>query len=605
LLREHKLLVLSIINSRVAVARTIHEHLVFREGAKLARITNAEILHAPLGERRANDERNLRILESIPEGERTLSHRFHLFQSLRACGRTQEAVTEAVDLLSNPPAGMGSAERYELFIAAGQLAPEMETRANLILQALGTDPTRREAYGEMAICMIGMGNPAAALGYTTAMRALRDPDKGDWNTRAKYYGWRGEHIHGMALRANGRIEEADAMETNHFIRSGAKISLLHATRGRIRMAVATRLKWLETAADPDAIEHIFALDIDDQESMPLTVHHHVFVTGEGGPVSAWNAAASISKGEVLVQLSDDFMPFPGWDKAILEAIGDTSKPAVLAVSDGNRTDDLLCMAILTRARYSQQGYLFHPDFFSMHSDDWFSECAFRDGVVIDARDRITFEHLHPAFGKGQMDATYARSNAPAIYAHGEKVLRLLRGGISDTGIFCAELHETQYDSPHLAEWLKANLNPSVPAYDLGCGNGFIVDELTAAGFSITGYEGDPIKPEHIRHDLTQPLDVTPGQVVCVEVGEHIPAEHEAAFIANLANATAPSELCVISWALPGQPGRGHVNCQTGKDVVEKMEDAGLRFEFGKTAEIRSHVTDLDWLSKTLLVFRKP
>jgi hypothetical protein len=84
------------------------------------------------------------------------------------------------------------------------------------------------------------------------------------------------------------------------------------------------------------------------------------------------------------------------------------------------------MAILTRERYKDQGYLFHPEFFSMFSDNWFSECAFRDGVVIDARDRITFKHLHPAFGKADVDETYARSNAPDHYKAGMETLARLR-----------------------------------------------------------------------------------------------------------------------------------------------------------------------------------
>jgi len=408
----------------------IHEHLLFKEGAKLARITNAKILHAPEGSRRTNDERNLRILESIPKDERTNSHRFHLFQSLRAVGRLDEAAAEVVDLLANPPEGMGKAERFELFIAAGQMASDISTRSNLILQALGTDPARREAYGEMALCMIGMGRPAEALGFTTAMRAISKPLEGDWNARGKYYGWLGENIHGMALRANGRIEEANAVENNHFIRHGAKISLLHATRGRVKKAAECRRKWLESAADPDSVEHIFGLDMDDPDVMLLTVYNHVFLAGDCGPVAAWNAAAKASSGQILVQLSDDWEPVQGWDTAILSAIGDTSKPAVLAVSDGHRKDDLLCMAILTRARYKQQGYLFHPEFFSMFSDNWFSRQAFADGVVIDARDRIAFEHVHPAFGKSEMDATYERSNASENYERGGKAFHRLASGIT-------------------------------------------------------------------------------------------------------------------------------------------------------------------------------
>jgi hypothetical protein len=233
----------------------------------------------------------------------------------------------------------------------------------------------------------------------------------------------------MALRANGRQAEADALETNHFIRAGAKISLLHATRGRPGMAWRCRMDWLRAADNPDAIEHIFAIDATDPASFLLANTRSVIVRGNGGPVEAWNVAAAQSNGQVLIQLSDDWQPFQGWDTAILDAIGDPTKPAVLAVSDGHRTDALLCMAILTRAQYQQQGHLFHPEFFSMCSDDWFTECAHRDGVVIDARDRITFEHMHPAFGIGEMDETYARSNDDFHYQTGSGILKRLRAGV--------------------------------------------------------------------------------------------------------------------------------------------------------------------------------
>jgi hypothetical protein len=113
-----------------------------------------------------------------------------------------------------------------------------------------------------------------------------------------------------------------------------------------------------------------------------------------------------------------------WDRLILEAIGDTERPAVLAVSDGGRTDDLICMAILTRERYRQQGHLFHPDFFSVYSDNWFTDCAKRDGVIVDRRD-IVFEHMHPVFKKGAYDATYQRGNAEALYTLGSAVYERL------------------------------------------------------------------------------------------------------------------------------------------------------------------------------------
>jgi hypothetical protein len=107
-----------------------------------------------------------------------------------------------------------------------------------------------------------------------------------------------------------------------------------------------------------------------------------------------------------------------WDQIIIDAIGDTSESKVLAISDGHRTDSLLCMAILTSKRYKQQGFMFHPEFFSVYSDNYFTDKAYQDGVIIEARD-IVFEHLHPIFGKAEWDETYARSNSDKNFANGK------------------------------------------------------------------------------------------------------------------------------------------------------------------------------------------
>lgn len=403
----------------------IHECLHFNEDAKSMRFDGAEIVHASEKRSASRDERNLRILESIPEETRTVSQKFHVFQALIALDRNNEAIPKAIEFTQLPDVGKN--ERYEAYFQLARLASDDETKKAMLLQAVATDPSRREAYGELGLACI-INDPQAALGWTEAMMAHRMPQEPPWNLRRSYYGSLGVSLRASSLRVNSRSEEADTIETNHFIRSGAKISLLHATRGRPGKAWRQRMDWLRTANNPDAIEHIFAIDSDDDLSMPLVIARCVMVSGNGGPVDAWNVAAKVSKGDVLIQLSDDFEPFPGWDTAILDAIGDTSKPAVLAVSDGHRKDNLLCMAILTRARYKEQKQLFHPEFFSMFSDNWFSECAFRDGVVIDARDRITFEHVHPAFGKAEMDETYARSNDPTNYQNGRATFNRLKEG---------------------------------------------------------------------------------------------------------------------------------------------------------------------------------
>jgi len=462
----------------------------------------------------SRDERNLRILESIPEKERTISQKFHVFQSLIALDRNEEAIPKAIEFIGLD--GVGKNERYEAFFQLARLANDSETKKSMLLQALAVDPTRREAYGELALANIP-DDPQSSLGWTDAMNSLTIHRDAPWNLRRSYYGQLGVGLRGMALRANNRREEADALETNHFISNGAKISLIHATRGRPALAWRTRMEWLRSASNPDAIEHIFAIDATDPASFLLTNTRSVVVRGNGGPVDAWNVAASQSKGQFLVQLSDDWQPFPGWDTAILNELEKSviscpycnsvcpycapspnldglSQPRVLAVSDGHRTDDLLCMAIMTRARYQQQGYMFHPEFFSMFSDNWFSECAFRDGVVIDARDRIVFEHVHPAFGKAEMDETYARSNDQYHYQTGAGILRRLREGIKVS----SEM-EGWFDFQDVYDHVAKLLNDGELFVEVGSWKGksvsYLYDRIEDTGktpviFAIDTFNGD-------------------------------------------------------------------------------------------------------------------
>lgn len=205
-----------------------------------------------------------------------------------------------------------------------------------------------------------------------------------------------------------------------------KISLLHATRGRHIQAINCREKWLKAAKNPDNIEHIFGIDDDDNESLVNINTKRVIVERGKGCVAAWNACAVASSGDILIQLSDDWEPIADWDEKILKEFEGVGGECVLAISDGTRRDDLLCMAILNRKRYEKQGYMFHPDFFSVYSDNYFTWCAKRDNVLKDAT-HIVFEHKHPYFSKGDWDATYTASNSKQNYIRGHaKFLELTR-----------------------------------------------------------------------------------------------------------------------------------------------------------------------------------
>ena len=208
-----------------------------------------------------------------------------------------------------------------------------------------------------------------------------------------------------------------------------KISLIHATRGRPIQAVECRDRFIGSAQFAQAVEHIFIVDEDDCASIDHFNEvgiKYVTVEPGGGCVRAWNAGARVCSGDIIVQLSDDWNPPMNWDTIIRNRIGDCNKPAVLAVSDGHRKDSLLCMAILTRARFKEQSNtMFHPEFLSVYSDDYFTRCAIRDKVIVDAKD-VVFEHMHPSFGKGDIDQTYKDSNSTERYDSGyQTFLRLI------------------------------------------------------------------------------------------------------------------------------------------------------------------------------------
>lgn len=202
-----------------------------------------------------------------------------------------------------------------------------------------------------------------------------------------------------------------------------KISLVHATRGRPRQARECRQQWIDAANNKARIEHVFAVDSDDADSIRelADLSPHIVAETGGGCVAAWNLAAAHATGSILLQLSDDWLPLPGWDDILVERLGSVRKPFVLRISDGHRKDDLFCMAILTRARMKQQGWFLPPAYTGIYSDDEFSFRAFEDGVIRDARD-VVFTHCHPNYDSSvEMDETYQRQNDNAKYAEAKKI----------------------------------------------------------------------------------------------------------------------------------------------------------------------------------------
>lgn len=342
-------------------------------------------------------------------------------------------------------------QRCSLLInmAEAESTRDMEKAITHCWQAARLMPNIREPWGVLAELYLKDGQGGMADFMATLMQIMRRPQTTGMPVARRFYEDYGFYLRMRTLRACGQGEKAQKEELGMFTKHGSRISLLHATRGRPAQALETRGNFLRASINPLCVEHIFAIDEDDAESIEaLKLYRHVIVKEPRGCVKAWNAAATFCSGHVLVQLSDDWLPCIAWDERIWLALKDEavkrnspvkgkdeleidfetnalveSTPLVLAISDGHRKDALLCMAILTRARYLSQGYLFHPDYRGLFSDNEFTKRAYDDGVVLEAKE-IVFDHTHPIFaGKPyeEWDEGHRRQMAPGKMEEGQAI----------------------------------------------------------------------------------------------------------------------------------------------------------------------------------------
>jgi len=185
--------------------------------------------------------------------------------------------------------------------------------------------------------------------------------------------------------------------------------------------------------------------------------------------------------------------------------------------------------------------------------------------------------------------------------------------ISRTGFW--NIQGAQFDHEHCYDESLSNSICSLAngmgikkSYDFGCGPGKYVDAFRRHGIDAIGFDGNPVTA-NIRYcqvqDLTsqsfqyEPVDF----ILCLEVGEHVPKEFECALLSNIDKHLNPNGTLVLSWAVVGQGGLGHVNCQNNDYVIETMETRGYSIDSQTSTLLRKSST-LPWFANTIMVFKK-
>jgi hypothetical protein len=170
-------------------------------------------------------------------------------------------------------------------------------------------------------------------------------------------------------------------------------------------------------------------------------------------------------------------------------------------------------------------------------------------------------------------------------------------------------HSNHCHSPQLAENLIALLQNSSHEYiwDFGCGDGYYLSRLKEAGFKkLSGIEGAPstqaLFQTIISANLAERIELPhKGIVMSFEVGEHIRKEQEQNFIDNIARHA--TRTAIVSWAVIGQDGIGHINCQNNEYIISEFAKRGFSFDSNQTAKLRTGIEDnCAYFRNTLMVF---
>ncbi len=183
--------------------------------------------------------------------------------------------------------------------------------------------------------------------------------------------------------------------------------------------------------------------------------------------------------------------------------------------------------------------------------------------------------------------------------------------ISQTGYWTQE--EANFGHAYsntLCDYMSNIFSKNEQLIDFGCGLGTYLSNLHNKGFTkLLGVEGYGLNNFEYDNIVIQDLAVdfdlnVRGNVMSLEVGEHIPKQYENVFIDNITKHC--SNLLIISWAVPGQGGLGHFNEQPNEYIIGSIVKRGFQYMAEQTELLRQYPDDFccPYFRKTLMIFKR-
>jgi hypothetical protein len=200
-----------------------------------------------------------------------------------------------------------------------------------------------------------------------------------------------------------------------------KISIIYPTR-RATHAMSVLLTWMLAAIYENDLEWIVSIDTDDcklnkryYDDIALMKNVSLCINDNRSVVDAINNAANIAVGDVFIVISDDFGCNKAWDVDLFHALNGKSDYCV-KTQDGLQPT-LMTLPIMDRVYYERFGYIYHPDYRHMHSDQEMTAVAHMLGKAITLP--LLFPHNHYTTGNFVKDKITIRNNS--TWQQGEKL----------------------------------------------------------------------------------------------------------------------------------------------------------------------------------------
>lgn len=176
--------------------------------------------------------------------------------------------------------------------------------------------------------------------------------------------------------------------------------------------------------------------------------------------------------------------------------------------------------------------------------------------------------------------------AEKFYALHEKVIEIKQNTGYSTSLDIFESineFEYNYDNESIEKIVELSFNYITPksVIDVGCGAGKFLQLYKTKGINVFGIEGTLNKElqytlkenEYKIQNLNESFNCGKYDLaICLEVAEHLKQNTDDNLIKSLTNS---SNIILFSAAIPGQLGKGHINCQWPSYWKVKFEKQGF------------------------------